>query len=309
MLVPVDVQLAGVLGAGVDAEPVLLRVAGITTGMTGRPDGPPLVVDEATTPFLVDEGPADVTVEVGWGDLSGAEGGETVFDSGSVWRLYRQADRLAYRFRSAAFGDTPYKTASFDAHFTTGQVRLHRPYFEAREPGYPLAYPLDELLIIGLLGQGRGIEIHGCGVLDRSGEGYLFVGQSGAGKTTMARLWLEEEGATILSDDRVVLRSQGDHIQMYGTPWHGEAPLASPRSVPLSRIFFLRHAARHALAPVTGVEAAAQLFASSFPPFHSPTALEFTLDLLERVVRQVPRAGLCFARDRTAIDFIRRQAE
>jgi hypothetical protein len=292
----------------VNLAPVFLRVADITTGMTGRLDGPPLLVDEATTPFLVDGGPPDVTVEVGWGDLSGAKDGETLFDSGGVWRLCRRADRLEYSFRSAAFGDTPYKTASFDAHLTTGEVRLHRPYFETLGPGYPLAYPLDELLMIGLLGQGRGIEIHGCGILDRSGEGYLFVGQSGAGKTTMARLWIEEGGATVLSDDRLVLRSQGDRIQMYGTPWHGEAPLASPRSVPLSHIFFLRHAAAHALVPVKRADAAAQLFASSFPPFHSPTALEFTLNMLERIVCHVPSDRLCFAPDQTVIDLIRRQA-
>ena len=291
-----------------DAEPVFLRVADITTGLFGRPDGPPLVVDEAAAPFLVGSGPADVRMEVDWGDLSSPETGEPVFDSGGVWQLSRRAGRLTFRFRSAALGDIPYRTASFDPSFTTGEIRLHRPYFESGGPVYPLAYPLDELLMIALLGQGRGVEIHGCGIIDQSGVGHLFVGQSGAGKTTMATLWLEEAGVTILSDDRVVLRDAGDHIRMYGTPWHGDAPLASPRSVPLSHLFFLRHAAGHALSPVRGAFAAAQLFASSFLPFHSAGALDFTLELLERVVRSVPTAQLSFTPERSVIEMIRQRA-
>ena len=69
--------------------------------------------------------------------------------------------------------------------FTAGEVRLHRPYFEGREPVEPLEFPLGELLFINHLHAHRtGVEIHGCGVIDRSGAGYLFAGQSGAGKTT-----------------------------------------------------------------------------------------------------------------------------
>ena len=102
---------------------------------------------------------------------------------------------------------------------------------------------------------------------------YLFVGQSGAGKTTMARLWLAEPGAVILSDDRIVLRSELDGVWMYGTPWHGDAPLASPRRARLARLFFLRHDTSNAITSVSGSRAAARLFAASFPPFHSPPQL------------------------------------
>ena len=73
----------------------------------------------------------------------------------------------------------------------------------------PLEYPLDELLLQGLLARGRGAEIHACGIADGSGRGLLFVGQSGAGKTTMARLWEGERGITVLSDDRIILRRVG----------------------------------------------------------------------------------------------------
>ena len=71
---------------------------------------------------------------------------------------------------------------------------MRREVFGDRLPIYPLHYPLDELLMVHLLARGRGVEIHGSGIVDADGYGTLFAGQSGAGKTTMSRLWLSEPG-------------------------------------------------------------------------------------------------------------------
>ena len=87
-----------------------------------------------------------------------------------------------------------------------GEILLHPGFFEWSQPVDPLSTPLDELLYGALLARGRGAEIHGCGLIDAHGNGLLFAGRSGAGKTTMARLWQDVPGTTILSDDRIILR-------------------------------------------------------------------------------------------------------
>ena len=97
--------------------------------------------------------------------------------------------------------------------------------------------------MVHLLSQGKGVEIHGCGLLDRAGRAYLFVGQSGAGKSTMARLWVNQADVSLLSDERVVLRTDRDPIAVYGTPWQGDAQLASPQSGKLAAVFFLNRGA------------------------------------------------------------------
>jgi len=74
-----------------------------------------------------------------------------------------------------------------------------------RSPIITLGYPLDQLLMILLLSEGKGLLHHGCGIEDR-GLGYLFVGNSGHGKSTMAKVVVCAKAPRVLNDDRVVVR-------------------------------------------------------------------------------------------------------
>jgi len=281
-----------------------VRVADITVAVAPREADLVLRVDEATEKFLVAPSGPDATVTAGWGDPGGADACDLAFDSGGVWKLYRDGARRRFLFSSPALGPLPYKEASFEPDFTSGEVTLRRSCFPAAQGLWPLEYPLDELLMQGLLARGRGAEIHACGVADSSGRGLLFVGQSGAGKTTMARLWEGVGGAKVLSDDRVILRRVGDRFTMYGTPWHGEAALAAPASTPLTGVFFLEHGAANTLVPLRGATAATRLFASGFPPFFDRAGLDFTLKFLGDLVAEVPCHELRFAPDRRVVEFV-----
>jgi hypothetical protein len=144
--------------------------------------------------------------------------------------------------------------------------------------------------------------IHACGV-DDGGRGYLFVGQSGHGKTTMARLW--GPGATILSDDRIIVRRRDDRYVIFGTPWHGELDAAAAQEVPLDKVFVLRHAEASRAEPITGAAAAAILLARCFPPFWDRTGMSFTLDWLGRLVSEVPCYDLGFVPEPAVCDLVR----
>ncbi len=284
---------------------VCLSIGGVLTTLVSSDPELAVTVPAAVSRFVVDAGARDIHVDARWQADQRRELGRPLFDSGGLWQLHEADGRLAWTFTSPKFGRAPYKTAVFEPDFSAGTVSLHRPYFDASTPIYPLEYPLDELLVTNWLALGRGVEIHGCGIVDSSGAGYLFAGHSGAGKSTIARLWQAQPDVTILSDDRVILRKTGDQIWMHGTPWHGDEPLASPTRALLTRGFFLRHASRNQMTDVGRGRAVASLFACSFPPFFSATGLDFTVSLLAEITHLVPFAEFGFLPDSGAIDFVR----
>lgn len=282
-----------------------IRIADITIALLNDVPELNLGIEGVMKHFLTDEVDSDVKVHAGWGDLKRESAGKMIFDSGALWQLYSENGFYLFRFISPALGSLPYKVAYFDRSFTEGKVLLQRSYFNHKRCIYPLEYPLDELLFINFLALGRGVEIHACGVMDSQGRGHLFVGQSTAGKTTMARLWENEPGVKVLSDDRIILRRMGSRIWMYGTPWHGEAMLASPSRVPLTAIYFLEKGQKNELISQKPSDSISRLFTCSFPPFYNRDAIDFTLTFLEDVVKNVPCSELKFTPDKSVVEFIK----
>jgi hypothetical protein len=268
--------------------PLVLEIGGVVLRITSSDARLRLRAPAAVARFA--RGPADradLDVSASFGDLSAdVPTGPLLFDSGSLWRLHDDGGRWTWRFTSPAYGAIPFKRATFDRDLSTGHVVLHRPYF-GDEPIYPLDYPLDELVMINWLAHGRGVELHGCAVLDVDGRGYVFVGYSGAGKTTTARLWRDQPGVTVLTDDRVIVRVVDGRPTMFGTPWHGDEPLAASHQAPITRIFVLEHGDTNTTAPLDQASAVAALLARCFPPFHDREGMASTLEQLDSITRGV----------------------
>ena len=268
----------------------------------------PLDTTGAHRRFVVGDGPADAHLTAAWDDLSGREFGRLVYDSGVLWKMYASEGSFRCVFTSSFFGEAPYKVATFTPDFTSGEILLHRPYFRPDAPQYPLESPLDEILLNHLLADGRGAEVHSIGLVDRRGRGLLFPGQSGAGKSTTARLWMPH-ARTILSDDRIVLRPQGDAIRMYGTPWHGDAEVCDASSAPLHGVFFLQQGKTNSLVRLSRRDAAARFLTCAFIPFYRAESVAYTLEFYESVAVRVPCFELTFAPDGSVVAFVEERME
>jgi hypothetical protein len=244
-----------------------------------------------------------------------------VFDSGSVWRLFDDECGFRFDFTSPMLGDSPYKRLFVNSEFSRATLQTSKEVFQDFPGVAPLDYPLDELLIMHRLTQERAIELHGCGIAHPDGRGNLFVGHSGAGKSTMTRLWTAQEDVEVLSDDRIIVRrderQQVPHrrfapvrndkryeMRMYGTPWHGEGMYASPNNAPLGRIFILEHGRGNVLTPLSPSQAVAELFARSFVPFHRHEYVDSALTFLQKVAATVPVYRYAFEPDQRAVDTI-----
>ena len=80
-------------------------------------------------------------------------------------------------------------------------------------------------------------------VIAHGGQGYMFLGKSGTGKSTHSRLWLNHiEDTELLNDDNPVVRVHGSEVIVYGTPWSGKTPCYKNQQVPLKAVVRLSQA-------------------------------------------------------------------
>jgi hypothetical protein len=246
------------------------------------------------TAFLTTRG-GDIDVEVVRGPIPPPPPSAPLFVSGGLWTVYRTGRRLLYLIREPVRGRAALSALVIDETRTRGRLQL--------PDGAPfsLHYPLDELLFQHHLARHGGMEVHAVGIAWK-GRALLFCGQSGAGKTTTARLWRRHRPpAEVLSDDRMIVRRRGDRLWAFGTPWHGSGRFASPRGLPLGGIYFLARGRRSSITPLPVPAAAAELFARSFPPPWEAAGITRVLDLCARVAAEVPCARLRFRPDGSAV--------
>jgi hypothetical protein len=285
-----------------------IRIGGLSIRVAGECRNDVALVPSLQA-FRANTGVSDVQLRVEWTARLTCLQGRPIFDSGSVWKLYEGDDAFVFDFNAASLGTQPYKRLLVDRQFRTATLQMSAESFAATGGTLaPLEYPLDELLIMHRLTQEKAIELHSCGIVRADGVGNLFVGHSGAGKSTTTRLWTEREDVEVLSDDRIIIRRDPlafRKIRMYGTPWHGEAMYASPNSAPLARILVLQHGHGNILTRLSPGQAVSELFARSFVPFHRHEYVDSALEFLQEVAETVPVYLYEFEPDQRAADKIR----
>ena len=277
-----------------------LRVGGLTLAVEA--DRPTTALEPApeVRRFLARRG-ADIRLSF-CAEAPPSADGEQLFDSGGAWRVHRHREGLLYEVRAPRLRPRVYKAVTIDAGLREGRL-----FFPGVEGGPPSAldYPHDELLFQHRLAREGALEVHACGVVWRN-RALVLCGQSGAGKSTTARLWRRHTRRTgILSDDRIVLRPSSRGVRAWGTPWHGDGGFASPHSRPLGALFFLKRGRVSRARPLPAPEAAARLLARGFPPPWDEVAMARALEACAAITASVPAFELAFRPDRTAIDAVR----
>lgn len=283
-----------------------LRIADIIVSLTPVSDGWKLKLNGDILHFI-GEGKPDIVLKVYYGSFPSLNSEKQIFSSGGNWTLFKSKNKWIFSLQSPATGPNPYALAIINSNFKYGDIYVKEPnsLTEAGEPLInPLEYPLDEVLMVNLLSQGRGVLIHACGI-SYGGRGFLFAGNSRAGKSTIANLLKKEKDITILSDDRIIIRKMDSKFWIYGTPWHGDAKVCSPERVPLEKIFFLKHAKENSVKKIEPLEAASRLIVCSFPTFWNKKGMEFTLKFSAELAEEIPYYELGFMPDESVFDFVR----
>lgn len=120
------------------------------------------------------------------------------------------------------------------------------------------------MVLYALATAASGTVLFHAAVVSHEGKGYMFLGPSGTGKSTHARLWLKYiDGTALVNDDNPVVRLADDGLPVvYGSPWSGKTPCYRNVSYPLGGIVLLSQAPYNNIHRLGGIHAYASLVAS-----------------------------------------------
>jgi hypothetical protein len=214
--------------------------------------------------FLVGEdAQADCVVTCVFGDPQPAAR-RPIYEGEDVWDL-RQLDSGAQEvcyYSATGNGRIPWATLTVEPTFHA--AKIVRRAMWGGEPTLRVGFPFDEYLMCRLLAREGSFVIHAAAV-EHQGMGLLFVGHSGAGKSTMSEI-AETAGARVLSDDRAIVTIENGRGLVWGSPWHGSQRKGAATSVPLCGVFLLAQHSENSIAPLAPARAAGEMFVRLIHP-------------------------------------------
>ena len=144
------------------------------------------------------------------------------------------------------------------------------------------------------------VAIHASAICHQ-GEALLFLGKSGTGKSTHARLWVTHgEGCSLLNDDNPTLRWTNQGLKAYGTPWSGKTHCYRNEGYPVRGIARLSQAAENRFRLLDEREALLALMPSCTLLRENEAIEDRFYDLMERILETTPVAHLACRADKEA---------
>lgn len=112
------------------------------------------------------------------------------------------------------------------------------------------------MIMYALASAKENVALFHAAVVTYKDHGYMFLGKSGTGKSTHARLWLKHiSGTELLNDDNPVVCLRQDGAWVYGSPWSGKTPCYKNKGVRLGAIVDLSQAPFNKIRSIAGIEA------------------------------------------------------
>ena len=185
-----------------------IRIANVLIELSSPLSAAELGIEGRLGPFRAMGAPEKALARVAlrWEESANppAPQGDLVYDPGSIWKMYRAGQDYYAALTYQDEGQAAQAQSVLRANPAWDDLTLT----EQRQSG-----PWQSLLNIGagelilrtaILFSG-GLVFHSSG-LDDNGKGLVFIGHSGAGKSTQAGLWSREPGVIAMNDDRIAVR-------------------------------------------------------------------------------------------------------
>jgi len=286
-------------------DEVSLDLAGIPITFQAAHPGFYLALDPDLAPFETHSAP-EVILRMHNEPAPIPDLGPVLFDSKRNWTLRAWQGKTILHVRAVGLEPNHrYYVIVLDPDLAEGDIYYQGLPGDGRPQFLPvLEPPLDEILLVQLLAQKRGLLFHASGV-SLNGHGLLFTGTSGSGKSTLSKQWREVQGVSRLSDEMIGLRLKDDCFWLYGTHRFSSAGVVPPAFTKLDAIFMLKHGLENKAIRLNPSRSASRLLLCSHPPIWDAEGMAFTLQLLDELVQRVPCYEFHFLPDSSSVEYLR----
>lgn len=248
----------------------------------------------------------DITIEQDEGRFPMIQQAEEVYIHGTIWRIFRDKNGN-YIFFDSTLKDH-IQGVKITHHFTQALVfckKISSPNKEMQNAF--MVYPLVKMMLTHHLAMRSGGLVHASAVC-LNGSGYIFAGESGVGKSTLIKLFLQQNVGIPIAEEKVAVRKINDSFRVYGTPWTGEVGIAENTHAPLKSVFFIGHGDSNRIITLTSKTAFMKLLAVISIPWYDKHIVSNMLDFCENLVITVPCYEVQFKPDPEIVHMIEKFA-
>jgi len=229
--------------------------------------------------------------------------GELIYNPGSIWKMYRDGEHF---YAAMTYGDDkskPHTQGVLRANAIWDDLELTEQHTGTKRHSL-LNFGAGELLFRTKILLTDGLVFHASG-LDDHGRGIVFVGHSGAGKSTQLDFWSVDPGVVAMNDDRIAVRPNAQGATCYGTPWGGSSNVACNHAAPLSALVLLEQAPHNEITRITPEVAASLLVPRMFLPYWDQLLMQRALANLNTLLARVPVYHLRCRPEPAVIELVR----
>ena len=145
---------------------------------------------------------------------------------------------------------------------------------------------LEAASLFDILADAGMLVLHSAYIVTRQGQGILFSGPSGIGKSTQAALWQRYAGAEIVNGDRALVRPDTGTVS--GVFYAGTSGISRNVTAPLQAVVLLEQGSENRITALRPQEAFARLLSQcAYYEWDAASAARMT-ELAAQLVTNVP---------------------
>lgn len=147
-------------------------------------------------------------------------------------------------------------------------------------------------------------------LINASGEGILFMGPSGVGKSTRADLWHRHAGAEIINGDRTFVNRDSSGVwKAYGSPYAGSSGYYVNKDVPVKAIMSVKRGGENevSIKKLAFVQAFREVYRNITLHQWNDYAVKAVTSVIEELIFDIPVYEMICPPDIRAVETVRKE--